>query len=449
MRSKKFLLLGLLVCSFCVSLGQDKVVKLSFKEAVRLGIENNVTVNQERNQLEYTQVNKTSSLLQLGPSVYGQGNVYRTDGNTFNPNDLTVVNGIFDYVGGSINANMPLFSGFTFMNQFRAASSNNEAQLHKVVRSNQDVIAKVSSQYLQCLLDQQLVKVNEENVRVQKVTYDQIKEQADLGAKAEGDVYNQEYLWRNAELALVQSRNKLKNDIAALSITLQTDPGVYIEVDQVDWDINMLIADSTTYDVMVSTAIDRRSDLKQAGYAEKGARASYSARKGYYFPSIYAGVSYGSRYNYVKGEDNRSFKDQFTKDNIALSYGLSINIPIFNSFTYRAQTALARVNYNNATLAKKNAEVTVKSDVVLAYQNFNDAKTTYFTSQAQLKASEFAYNMEKERYDLGISNIVQLSTVSQAYVRAQGDFQTATYTLMFQKILISYAMGTLQVEDIP
>jgi hypothetical protein len=57
--------------------------------------------------------------------------------------------------------------------------------------------------------------------------------------------------------------------------------------------------------------------------------------------------------------------------------------------------------------------------------------------------------MEKERYDLGISNIVQLSTVSQAYVRAQGDFKTATFTLMFQKILTSYAMGTLQVEDIP
>ncbi len=435
--------------SFCRSLAQDKVVKLTFKEAVRLGLENNVTVNQQRNQLKYTQVNKTSSLLQLGPNVYAEGNVNRTDGNSYNPNDLKVVNGVLDYIGGSINANMPVFRGFILLNQFRAAHNNNEAQLHTVVRSNQDVIALVSNQYLQCLLDQELVKVNEENVRVQKVTYDQIKEQANLGAKAEADVYNQEYLWRNAELLLVQSRNKLKNDIATLSVTLQTDPGIYFEVDQVDWDINQLVADSTSYDVMVSTAIDRRSDLKQADYAEKGARMNYLARKGYYYPSIYAAVSYGSRYNYAQGDDNRSFKDQFTKDNTALDYGLSINIPIFNAWTYRAQTASARVNYDNATLAKKNTEVTVKSDVVLAYQNFNDAKTTYFTCQAQLKASEFAYNMEKEKYELGISNIVQLSTVSQAYVTAQGDFQTATFTLMFQKILVSYAMGTLQSEDIP
>jgi outer membrane protein len=91
----------------------------------------------------------------------------------------------------------------------------------------------------------------------------------------------------------------------------------------------------------------------------------------------------------------------------------------------------------------------VKSDVLRAYQNFNDAKTSYEASEAQLRAAELTYKMEKERYDLGISNMVQLTTTNQAYIKAKGDFQNAKYTLMFQKLLLNYATGTLKVEDIP
>lgn len=439
------------IAAFTWSYGQDAApLKLTFKEAVQIGLKNNVLYNQQKNQLEYTQVSKTSSLLQMGPSASANLDVYRSDGNSFNQQEGRVINGVIDYVGGGVGANMPLFSGFTFVNQFRSAHNNNEAQLYKVARSAQDAIATVSAQYLTCLLDQELVKVALENVRVQKLTYDQINEQARLGAKAAADVYNQEYLWRSAELQKINAENKLRNDLATLAVTLLVDPSTYIEVAEVNWDMNELIGDSSSVDDMHEIARAKRSDLKQAAFAEKGAKYFYSARKGYYFPNVYAGINYNSRYNFIQGSpDNRSFNDQFYKDNTQLSYGVSLNIPIFNSFIYRQQTALARATYKNAELTKTNTEVTVKSDVIKAHQNFSDAKRTYFAAHAQLVAGEFAYKAEKERYDVGISNIVQLSTVSQSYVKAQGDYQNALFTLLFQKILVSYAMGTLQIEDIP
>lgn len=447
----KRVIFSVIASSFLLTaLAQEQVpAKLTFKEAVKIGLEHNVLLNQQKNQLEYTQINKTSSLLQLGPSIEANGSAYRNDGNSFNQNEGKVVNGVIDFVNGSVGASMPVFTGLNVLNQYRQANNANEAQLHQVMRSNQDVIADVSNQYLLCLLDQELIKINAENVATQQVNYDQIKEQAELGAKAEADMYTQEYQLKNAELLLVRAKNKLKNDIATLALTLQIDPTIYFEVEQVDWDINTLVADTASFDAMYATALDRRSDLKQADHSEKAAHFGYSSLKGRYYPSIYAGINYGSRYNYVQGEDNRSFSDQFTKDNTNLSYGLSLTIPIYNGLLYRSQAAFSKVNYKNAKIRHKNTEVTVKTDVIRAYQNFNDAKTSYASSQAQLRAAELSYKMEKERYDLGISNIVQLATVNQAYVRAQGDFKTSLFTLMFQKLLISYAMGTLQFEDIP
>ncbi len=446
---KKLVLLALATGLIDVAVAQETPLRLSFKEAVKIGLQNNVVLNQQKNQLQYTQINKTSSMLQLGPSVSANGDVYRNDGNSFNQNEGRVVNGVIDYVGGTLSASMPVFSGLRVLNQYRQADNQNDAQGHQVARSNQDVIRDVSNQYLLCLLDQELIKINVENVATQQLQYDQIKVQVELGSKAEADLYNQEYQLKNSELLLVRARNTLKNDIATLAQTLQIDPTIYFEVQQVDWDINKLVADSAAFDDMYATALARRSDLKQANHAEKAAHYGYSSLKGRYYPSIYAGINYGSRYNYIKGEDNRSFNDQFTKDNVALSYGFSVSIPIYNGLQYRSQAAFSKVAYENAKIRVKDAEVTVKTDVIRAYQNFKDARTSYEASQAQLRAAEISYQMEKERYDLGISNIVQLAIVNQTYVRAQGDYKTSLFTLMFQRILINYATGTLQFEDIP
>lgn len=443
------------VFSFCffvgdVVFGQDTVVnRLSFKEAVKIGLQNNVVLNQQKNQLAYTQINKTSSLLQLGPSIDANGNAYRNDGNSFNQNEGKVVNGKIDYVGGSLNASIPVFSGLSVVNQYRQANNSNEAQLHQVNQTSQEVIRDISNQYLNCLLDQELIKIDEENVESQKLQYQQIQAQVEVGSKAEADLYNQEYQLKNAELLLVRSRIKLKNDLATLALTLQIDPSIYFEVEQVDWDVNTLIADSLSSEQMYSLAQERRSDLKQADYAEKSAHFGYSSLKGRYFPSIYAGASYSSQYNYIYGETNRSFDQQFGSDNTNLSYGFNITIPIYGGLQARSQAALSKVTYENAKLRTKNTAVTVRSDVMRANQNFNDAKTSYEASSAQLRAAELTYKMEKERYDLGISNLVQLTTTNQAFVKAKGDFQNAKYTLMFQKLLINYATGTLKIEDIP
>jgi len=428
---------------------QEVPALLTFKDAVSIGLKNNVALNQQKNQLNYTQVNKTSSLLQLGPTVSAQGSAYRNDGNSFNQNRGEVVNGVIDFVNGSVNANMPVFNGLLMMNSYKAANNLNESQLHRVNRSQQDVISFVSGQFLTCLMDKQLIKINEENLASQKVRYDQIKTQTDLGSKAESDLYNQEYQVKNAELVLLRSQNTYKNDKNTLALTLQIDPSIPFDIAETDWDINLLMSDSISLNEMYTTAMEHRSDLKQAEYAEKAARFTYSASKGNFYPSIYAGASYGSRYNYIHGEDNRTFKDQFTKDNTQLSYGFSVNIPIYNAWQYKSRTALTKVTYDNAKINNQNTEVTVKTDVMRSYQNFTDARTNYETSNAQLKAAELTYKMEKERYDLGISDIVQLSIINQTYVKAQGDFQSSKFTLMFQRLLMSYALGTLKFEDIP
>lgn len=446
---KPFIVL-ILAVGYVPLFAQEQIpAKLTFRDAVKTALMNNVDLNQQKNQLEYTAANKTSSLLQLGPSVSASGSASRTHGNVFIQNEGKVVDGVSDYLGASLNANMPVFNGLRQVNLYRQSSSLNEAQLYQVNRAQQDVIRDVANQYLTALLDYQLIKIDEENVAAQKILLDQIKAQGELGSKAEADVYNQEYQVKNAELKLVRSRNKLKNDKATLAQTLLLDPIIQFELEDVAWNIDDAKLDTLALEQMYATASQYRSDLKQADFTEKAAKFGLYSTRGRYFPSLSAGASYSSAYNNIHGDDNVSFNQQFTDDNAQIRYGLSLSIPIYYGLSYRAQTASARVTYENAKLTHKGTEVTVKTDVLLAYQNFKDAVTYYDVSASQMRAAELSYQTEKERYDLGISDIVQLSVVNQTYVEAKVNYQNSMFTLMFQKLLVNYALGTLKFEDIP
>jgi outer membrane protein len=428
--------------------------KLTFKEAVKIGLEKNLTLNQEKNNMITSTTAKTSSFLQMTPGVNIQGNAGRNDGNSFNQQEGEVVNGKLDFISASINASVPLFNGLNNINTYKQVNNQNEAQIQLVRRTNQDVIRNVANQFLLCLLDQQLLNIQQKNVETQQQQYDQIKEQVAAGSRAEVDMYNQEYQLKNAELLRLRASNTLKNDKIILAQTIQLDPVVPFELAEPDWDVNNSDQEMATLEELYAIALEKRGDLARARFTEKSSELGFRAAKGVYFPNVSLFAQYGSQYNYIHPTpeftpDNRPFENQFLEDNVQLTYGLSFNIPLFTGLQTRSTVVRNKMAYENARLQAENTEIIVKSDVLRTYQNYQDAKTNYEATLSQLKAAEISYSLEKERYALGISDIVALTLATQNYTRAESDFASSKYTLMFQRILIDYASGTLQFEDIP
>jgi outer membrane protein len=444
---KKLFILLIVITDFSFAQTTDK---LSLKEAISIGLQNNVALGQAKNNLVATNFSKTNSLLQLTPSFNIQGSAGRNDGNTFIPQEGRVVNGVVDFVNATLNAEMPLFNGFNNVNTYLQNDKRNDAQINLVLRTEQDVIRNVSNQYLQCLVDQQLLTIQQKTLETQIQTYNQIKEQVVAGSRAEVDLYNQEFQVKNNEVLLIRAKNRLTNSKILLAAQLQIDPTINFELEEPAWDINLKDAELSDIEALKAIAIESRKDLAQAKANERASELGYKAARGTYFPNIVLFANYGSRYNYDLGSSvNRSFDNQFLKDNTQLTYGTSFNIPIFGGFRTRSTTVRNKMDYENAKLTSKANLNTVKSDVLQAYQNYLDAKSNFEATQAQLKSGELTYLLEKDRYELGASDIVALTLATQNYIRAQNEAANARYTLMFQHILLNYATGTLKFEDIP
>ena len=425
---------------------------LTFQDAIKIAMKNSVVLNQQKNNLMYNEMQRTASYAGLGPTVSANAGASQVIGNTYNPNTLEVINGKFEQVTGSINANLNLFSGFYQVNMVRQSSSLLEAQSYYINRTAQDVINTVSAQYLTVLVDVELLRIALENFEVLKIQLALVRQQVELGSRSHVEGYTQDSQTKAAEIKALQAEIQLVNDKGLLTQTLLMDPSEQFDVAKPDWDINAIGSEEADLQNLFDSSLKNRGDYLRAKKNEEAAKYSMKASRAGMMPSLSAYGTLFSAYNHVYGNLNeRPFDVQFKTDNLKKAYGLQLYIPIFGgnqNLQNRTAFVQQKVQHLNSQELTKNAEIQVKTDVVRAFENFKLHKRTFAVSLEQLTAAEMAFELEKERYNLGVTNQVDYLQANRILVQSQTDRAQAEYRLLFQKVLLDYATGTLKPEDL-
>ena len=434
------------VCTF----GQTRII--TFEEAVEIALKNGVQLNLQKSNLENAQVQKMATWLGFGPTLSASTSYNQINGNFFNQNEGKVVNGLFNQASGSINAAINIFNGFSQVNRVKQFNNQLDAQMYFVDRTRQDLLNAVATQYLQVLLDKELLRIATENWEVLKKQAEQVTEQVKLGSRSPVDEYNQDSQAKGAEIRVLQAEINLVNNKSMLSQTLLLDPLDEYDVVKPTWDINTIAEADGDLQAVFQTALQRRGDYLRAQKNEVASKYAFKASKGNLMPSLVAFWNINTFYNKLDGDNTAAaFDQQVRTDNLRKVYGVQLNIPILGGtgiFQNRANVVQQRTTYYNNQILRRNVEVQVKADVLRAHQNFKLVKRTYYLSQAQLNAAESAFSLETERYNLGVTNFVDFINANRVFVQAQTDKAQAEYRLLFQKVLLDYAVGTLKIEDI-
>ena len=441
---KKLVLVFIL--SATVAFSQETAL-LTFNEAVKIALEKNVTLNTQKNQLFSNQARKLQGYANYLPNLNAQGFAQRTDGLQIDPTTGQGGNITSDYVQASVNANYTLFNGLNRINTLKQNNLQFDAQTSLVERTKQDVIFNVTSQYLQVLLDQELLKIAQENLNAQKVVLEQMQGLVDAGVRATADLYTQDAQVKNLEVTALRATVTLENDRALLAQTLQADPAIRFEVTAPDWtdEYNLDYIQKMSLDSLYTVAVERRADLKQQKLNVEAFRHGMRANTSGYMPTITLFGSYGSTFF---SANPASFNDQFKRLNPQTSYGVNLTIPIFDRLQTHSLRAASRVSYDNAKLSEENLVKTIKIDVKRVYQNFLSAVESYKASQVQYQAGELALKTQQESYQLGVTTQVALALANQIFVQGAASKAQAEVTLIFQRILLEYALGSLNIDNL-
>ena len=416
---------------------------LSYEEAVKIALKQNVTLRTQQNEMKVVTAEKKQSRGEIAPSLSARLNGGRANGNQFIENEAKVINTTSENLYGSLNANINIFSGLSQMNSIKLNNANFEAQRQLINRTSQDVVFIVTNQYLQVLLDTELYEIAKDNLKTQELLHLQIDAMVEAGNRAKSDVYDQLATVKNMELLALQANNNLSNDKRLLAITLQLDPTVEIKVSNPGWNLDEIRMAEFNLDELYDLSMTNRPDLKQFRSNETVASKNVSISKANFAPSLYGYYNISSRYN------DSSFGDlnqQFTIDNRRMEYGLQLSIPIYSGLRNRTTYVRQKVMADNSKINTENLRKTILNDVRNAYQNFQDVRAAYEVSIAQYDAADMALKVQKEKYNLGVGSLIELTNSNNNFVYAASRQAQARLNLLFQKVILDYHTGTLQTQ---
>lgn len=442
---RKILVASLMLAGFAFELSAQDTLRLTFREAVDLGLKNNVDYNRLTNQQEVLKIEKTAAILGHLPRLTGGSNLMRQKGQQSQlvGDDWVITNQTNDMITANVTTVMPIFNGTRRINTTQATRLFAEAGENAIHRASQDLMFNVARQYLQVLLDEELYKISVENLENQKKQLQQIEGFVQAGLRTQADLYNQRSEVARLETVALNAKIQWESDSWVLAETIQLEPEVFPSVEPVS--LQQITSEFTNMglDELYAVGLQNRRDLKRQQLLESATKNQLAATKGILFPQVNAFFDYNTFFTSL---DGRRISEQLWQVYPQRTFGLSLNLPIFTNFDNRATVARSRMQYHNQQLDRNALERRVYQEIKLAYENYKASIKREEATKVQLEAATEAQLAISERFRLGVSNFVDLATANQQLVQGQADYAQALYTLFFQEVILRYQVGVLGVE---
>ncbi len=442
----------LTVCSLLpIALRAQTDSTLTYEQAVNIALRENLQIQQQRNVLNTSQAERRQSLAQYLPSAEAGVQGQRSFGRQFDETTGAFTSQEANRASGYLSANYTIFNGLARYHRLRQSKSALEAQIEQVAQAKQDLVFNVSQQYLEVLLNQELLRIAKTNLEQQEELLTSVEIFVIAGTQNIADQYNQEAESKRVALEVVEAENALAVSKAGLVRILQIDPFKSWQFIEPDVEQAEMLTQQIDLKTAYNQALDNRSDLRQIKHQVAANRREIKIAKAGYLPSLTLSYFYYSRYSSLDSIQNdqreniagRPFREQVFERNPVQELQLSLTIPIFDRLETNVNIQRSRQLYNNSQLDLEDLQRAIFEQLQTVAADYRAAQERIIASEAQVRAAEKALEAEKERFRLGVGNILDVNRVNALYVEAQANQVQANYTLIFQKTALDYFTGTL------
>lgn len=416
-----------------------QVKKWTLEECITYALENNLTIEQLKLQLESIKLGEKDALGAFLPSVNANASGSWSNGRGVDPTTNTIISGTFFSMSGGLSAGVNLFDGLNNVYRMHRAKLNTLSSQYQVEGIKEDMMLNVANAYLQVLASKESLKAVELQAKITEQDYLKTKELVEAGVVPKGDLLELEATMANFEQQKVSGMNAVLLNRLFLAQLLQiTD---YENFDISDDTYEVPPSDIFKYSAkeIFAKAMTFRNDMKVSELNVKMAEKDVQIAKGARYPRLGASFNYNTRYSgFVKRLAGTPFTTQLS-DNDGIGYGLSLNVPIFNGFSVKNNISRSKINLRRSELQFEQDKLGLEANVNQAYLDVRSFAKTYEASQKTLAARQTAYQYAKDRFEVGYMNSFDFSQSQSRMDSAEIDVITAKYNYIFRiKILELY-----------
>ncbi|MBK7334680.1 MAG: TolC family protein [Saprospirales bacterium] len=128
-------------------------------------------------------------------------------------------------------------------------------------------------------------------------------------------------------------------------------------------------------------------------------------------------------------------------ENFGQSFGLNLQIPIYNGSSARLARQEVQVGVLSARLLNDQTKQQLQSDVQLAVNNARAGRRSYDAAQRSLEAATAAFGNAEKRYQIGSLNTYDYTVAKTTLDSAQLSFTQAKYQYIFALKVIDFYLG--------
>jgi len=448
---KKAAAFALMICLTAFSARAQQ--SISLQKAVDLAMQNNLSIKQSTFNTTIDEATYQQSKYNRLPSLSSSISATENFGRSVDLTTYQYINRSVLGVSPGLSASVALFQGGQLQSQILANKLSIDYDKSNTTKIKNDLVLNVVIDYLQILTNLDLVTAAKQQIDIAKLTLDRTQKSVDVGNQTMADLSQAKAGLSTAELNLTTAQNQADLSVLILKQYMEMPAGTEISVEKPDISkltniqTSFIAADIVEQSVKVNPDV-KLAEAQQAIYAQ-----NIKTAKGTYYPTLSMFANMNSNYSNaqrlkVVGVDATgapiyipyTFGSQLS-DNFSQSIGLSLQIPIFNRFNAHTNVKKATLNYQSAEV---NTQITKNNLAKTIYQAVLDARASerqYQSSLQTYEANKDAFNIIKQRYDVGLENSLNYNTSLTNVNTSQNNMIQAQYQMVFRSKVIDYYLG--------
>ncbi|MCC5932274.1 MAG: TolC family protein [Cyclobacteriaceae bacterium] len=455
--------------------------KWSLKECIDYAQKNNLNVQRAHLNVENSQVDLHQSQYNRLPTLNGSVfNSYRW-GRSIDPTTNLFTTQRINSNGFTGTSQVILFNGFQQINNIKANKARLESDAYALEKAINDVSLNVVSAYIQVIFARELL----ENARIRnnstRAQLDNTKRRVDAGSLPITNLLDLQSQFATTESEVVRAENDVALSMLQLKQLLMIPGEVPFDIQVPDMNIdNLDMITEKPEDIFVQS---RRfmPEVKSAEVALEGAEYNIKVAKGAHIPTVgvqgqifsnYANTLDRQRFvadgstiqlppepiGFIEGQPNTTvfafgrtvpggeIIDGYPvieqwKDNLSISAGLNVSIPLFNGFRTRNNIQLAKIQRDRIKINVEETNNQLRQLIETAYTDAQASSKAYYAAEKQVEALVETLRAIERSYNLGASNIVDYQVASDNLFRAKSDLTRAKFDYIFKMKIIDFYLG--------
>ena len=443
----------------------------TLEECVLMALDKNISIKQSELDIENAEIDKEDAFGSFLPRVNAQSQHIWNNGLSQNITNCLIENLTTQFSSFGGNIGVTLFNGKQNINQLSRANLNLIARQYQLDDMKDDISLFVANAYLQVMFNRELAQVQRFQLEITKEDLERTKVRIQAVVLTQADIFDIEANLASQEQALVQAENNYRLSLISLAQLLLITDYENFQISDEDFEIPFSDILSQKPKEIYEKALTIRNDIKLGVANIEVAKKDIEIAKGALMPSITAFYNYNTRISYsdrfvetgnlietpigfVKGT-GESVVTQFSERTIAEplsfgtqfgqndghSYGVSLNIPIFNGSSVRNNIKRRKLNLKRIENQFEQTKLDLENTVNQAYLNTQGAVKFFEAAEKTLKARQEAFQIAQNRFEVGVMNSFDFIQAKQRYQISASDIVRAKFDYIFKLKVLEFYFG--------